>query len=433
MKPVFMDLRRMRRAGLAAALIVAACARTEPPEEAPPGSPPPPLVGAVRIAAFNAHMNRAAPGALIEEAASGTSAQIAAVAEIIQRVRPDILLINEFDRDAVGRAPAYFKAYYLAKGWNGAEPIDYPYGYFARVNTGIASGQDLDRDGRAVSQPGAPGYAEDAIGYGAFSGQYGMAVFSRYPIDEAGARTFQTFLWKDMPGALLPDDEATPEPGDFYPTEALAVLRLSSKSHWDLPVRIGSATLRILASHPTPPAFDGPKRRNRLRNHDEIRLWADYLAPERAGYIYDDRGRRGGLPEGERFVVLGDLNADPEDGASHDRAARLLLDHPRIDGAVVPTSRGGLAAANADGGANAGHIGNAAADTANFSDDGDLAPGNLRVDYALPSRRGLRVVGSGVFWPAPGENFRALVGEGSEIVSSDHRMVYIDVEIVESD
>jgi hypothetical protein len=39
-----------------------------------------------------------------------------------------------------------------------------------------------------------------------------MAVFSRLPIDFKHARTFQHFLGKDMPGALLPGDPATPAP-----------------------------------------------------------------------------------------------------------------------------------------------------------------------------------------------------------------------------
>lgn len=50
------------------------------------------------------------------------------------------------------------------------------------------------------------------------------------------------------------------------------------------------------------------------RNHDKIRLWADYISrPRRSSYLYDDKGRRGGLRPGSRFVIAGDLNADPYD------------------------------------------------------------------------------------------------------------------------
>ena len=66
-------------------------------------------------------------------------------------------------------------------------------------------------------------------------------------------------------------------PRDWYSPEVLRSLRLSSKSHWDLPVRIGRRTVHVLASHPTPPTFDGPEDRNGTRNHDEIRFWAEYV------------------------------------------------------------------------------------------------------------------------------------------------------------
>jgi hypothetical protein len=37
-------------------------------------------------------------------------------------------------------------------------------------------------------------------------------VYSRYPILRHHLRSFQHFLWKDMPGALLPHDPATRSP-----------------------------------------------------------------------------------------------------------------------------------------------------------------------------------------------------------------------------
>src|SRR4029450_2753556 len=120
-----------------------------------------------------------------------------------------------------------------------------------------------------------------------FPGQYGMVVYSKYPIDLRAARTFQLFKWKDMPGNAMPTD--------FYSPEEQAVLRLSSKSHWDVPIRVRGTTVHFLVSHPTPPTFDGPEDRNGRRNHDEIRFWADYITPGKSWYIYDDKGRRGGL------------------------------------------------------------------------------------------------------------------------------------------
>ena len=92
---------------------------------------------------------------------------------------------------------------------NGAEPIHYPHVFLAPSNTGVDSGFDLDNDG----QLGGPG---DAQGFGFFEGQYGMVLLSQYPIDQLGVRTFQNFLWKDMPGAALPDDPNTPAAQDWY-------------------------------------------------------------------------------------------------------------------------------------------------------------------------------------------------------------------------
>ncbi len=240
-----------------------------------------------------------------------------------------------------------------------------------------------------------------------------MALLSRFPIDRAQTRTFRKFLWRDMPGALLPDNPATPAPADWYSPQELAVLRLSSKSHWDVPVQIGKVTLHLLASHPTPPAFDGAEDRNGKRNHDEIRLWSDYL--DGAPYLRDDAGRNGKF-KAKEFMIMGDQNSDPVDGGSITSAIGALLVHPRIDASFVPKSPGAPEANAAQGGANTAQRGDARSDTADFN---DRVAGNLRVDYLLPSKD-LRVCGGGVFWPSkadPGR--RAGVGRqpGAELRS----------------
>lgn len=46
----------------------------------------------------------------------------------------------------------------------------------------------------------------------------------------------------------------------------------------DFPLNPGlSKRVHMLLHHPTPPAFDGREGRNLLRNHDEIRLFSDYI------------------------------------------------------------------------------------------------------------------------------------------------------------
>jgi Endonuclease/Exonuclease/phosphatase family len=256
----------------------------------------------IRFATFNASLNRNTEGQLIADLSTPANAQARTVAEIIQRARPEVLLINEFDFDPGNLALGLFQDNYLSVGQNGASPIFYPYRYTAPSNTGIPSGFDFNNNG-VIGGP------DDAYGFGFFPGQFGMAVYSQHPILFSQIRTFQNFLWKDMPGARLPDDPATPAPADWYSPAEQAVFRLSSKSHWDVPIRVAGDTIHFLVSHPTPPVFDGPEDRNGTRNFDEIRLWADYITPGPTSfYIYDDSGRRGGLAPYSRFVIAGDQN-----------------------------------------------------------------------------------------------------------------------------
>jgi hypothetical protein len=393
---------------------------------------------AVRFATFNASLNRASAGLafsdLSEEfdpmepdlALRGRRAQAANVAEIIQRARPEVLLINEFDFEANNRLATAFQDNYLSVSHNGSTPIMYPHVYVAESNTGIPSGMDFSNDGSV----GGP---NDAFGFGFFPGQFGMAVFSQHPIITTEIRTFQKFLWKDMPGALLPDDPTTAAPADWYSPAELGIFRLSSKSHWDVPIDIGGTTVHFLVSHPTPPVFDDPPAFpagvdfNGRRNFDEIRLWADYVTPGAGDYIYDDAGTFGGLEPGETFVIAGDQNSDPLDGDSIPGSIQQLLDNPSVNPHPTPSSMGAKEAAKLQGGANDAHRSNPRWDTADFADS---APGNLRADYVLPSRD-LRIADSAVFWPLMEDPLFRLVGVFTPSLpggfpSSDHRLVWVD-------
>ncbi len=370
-----------------------------------------------RFATFNASLNRGAAGQLITDLSTPANPQAKNAAETIQRVRPDVVLINEFDYDAGGTALRLFQDNYLSISQNGAMPIQYRYRFAGESNTGIPSGFDLNNNG-VVGGP------DDAYGFGFYPGQFGMAVYSRHPIDPTGIRTFQKFLWKDMPGARLPDDPATPAPRDWYSPAELNVFRLSSKSHWDLPILIGRKVVHFLTSHPTPPVFDGPEDRNGTRNFDEIRLWADYITPGRGRYLYDDAGRRGGLRPGSLFVIAGDQNSDPLDGDSIPGAIQQLLDNRLVNDRSTPSSPGAVEQSRLQGGANLNHKSDPKYDTADFADG---APGNLRADYVLP-RRNMKIVGSGVFWPLMSDPLFRLVGV-FPFPTSDHRLVWVDVKL----
>ena len=295
--------------------------------DGPKGAPTP-----VRFATFNASLNRFNEGDLAAELSAPGSPQPNVIAEIIQHTRPDVLLINEFDYDAGDVALDGFQENYLSVPHGDADPIEYPYRFAAPSNTGIPSGRDFNKDGSTTGP-------DDAFGFGFFPGQYGMAVYSMYPIDYDNIRTFQLFLWKDMPGAMLP---MNPDGTPWYDAGDLDVFRLSSKSHWDVPIQISGKTVHFLTSHPTPPVFDGPEDRNGTRNFDEIRFWADYVIPSRSGYIYDDDGVSGGITPGDPFVIAGDQNSDPLDGDSIPGSIQQLLEHPLVNTKVTPSSEGAV-------------------------------------------------------------------------------------------
>ena len=397
----------------AALVLVALPAPAAPPSDGP-NAP------TVRFATFNASLNRSSSGALAAELSAPGSMQPDVIAEIIQRTRPDVVLINEFDYDEGGVAAAGFQTNYLGVPHGDANPITYPYRVAVPSNTGIPSGRDLDKSGSI----GGPG---DAFGFGFFPGQFAFVVYSKFPILQDDIRTFQNFLWKDMPGALLPTN---PDGTSYYDEGDLEVFRLSSKNHADVPIRIGRKTVHFLVSHPTPPVFDGPEDRNGTRNHDEIRFWADYVSPGNGRYIVDDDGRRGALEPGSMFVIAGDQNSDPLDGDSIPGSIQQLTDHPKVNTKVTPSSPGGTEQSELQGNANTVHLSDPAYDTADFFDGfppapfGD-APGNLRADYVLPNKS-LQIRDAGVFWPAADDPLFPLVGT-FPFPGSDHRLTWVDV------
>ncbi|MEM6994151.1 MAG: endonuclease/exonuclease/phosphatase family protein [Myxococcota bacterium] len=397
-----MTVRRV--AALAGVVAALACGRDAPAERPPPAGDPKSDARAstFRVAVFNTALSREDEGVLRSALASGADPQARDVATILQVVRPDVVLLLEVDRDPAV-ADAFVRQYLEADLGVAEGPLRLSHRVQPPTNTGVPSGLDLDRDGTRDG----PG---DALGFGAFPGQYGMLVLSRYPL--ALRRCWGELLWRDT-AAPMPDDSASPAPADWYGPEAKQRLPLSSKNHCDITVTAPGGPLQLLISHPTPPVFDGSEDRNGLRNAAEIGVWSDWL----------DGGDALGapLPPGARFVLAGDLNADPHDGEADHAAIARLLSHPRLSRHSAPESRGGVAAAARDGGPNRTHAGPAQCDTADFP-EGERGPGNLRTDYVLPSST-LTVADAGVFWPAPGEPYAPTVA------CSDHRLVWVDLEV----
>lgn len=387
--------------------LLAACGQST--EEAPMSTtetlPPQPI--SVRFATYNSSLYDEADGGLIARLEKGDEAA-RKIAAVIQLQRPDVLLINEFDYDSEQRAAELFQRQYLEVRHSGLAPVRYDYRYSAPVNTGEPSGLDLDHDGQTDSP-------NDAWGFGKHPGQYGLLVLSRFPIDAAAVRSFRKFLWKDLPKARRP---MNPDGSPYHSDAVWQQLRLSSKSHWDIPIETALGKVHFLVSHPTPPVFDGPERRNLARNADEIALWTHYISESSAEWLCDDKGQCGGLPDAERFVLAGDLNADRLDGDGDHQAIAALLDAPRVDSSFIPHSYGAIEVAEAYGFERTGDV---------ATHTGDFGPrtGTLRIDYVLPSQD-LKILGGGVFWPRKD-------GAGYDwTLASDHHMVWLDLTTQEA-
>jgi len=156
-------MRRLLVAVVAALGIASAVASAAPPS------------ADVRFATFNASLNRGTAGLLQAQLSEPAvddvfRRQIRNVAEVVQRVRPDVLLVNEFDplqNGDVDVAPGpenLFRSSFLEVGQVGAAPIDYDYAFIAASNTGVFSGKDLNGDGVVGTTPGTAAYANDAYG-----------------------------------------------------------------------------------------------------------------------------------------------------------------------------------------------------------------------------------------------------------------------------
>jgi endonuclease/exonuclease/phosphatase family metal-dependent hydrolase len=318
----------------------------------------------LRIATYNVELQRDGLGLLLRDLARGKDPQIVAVLDVIATADADVLAIQNFDYDLTAEALSIL-----------AKAADYPHYFALRPNAGMPTGLDMDGDGKL----GGPA---DAQGYGRFSGHGGMAILSRYPILTDSVQDLSDLLWKDVPDALLP----VTADGPFPSADALAVQRLSTTGHWIVPIDVPKGQFDLMTFHASPPVFDGPEDRNGRRNHDEIRLWQQVLD----GDI--------GTAPANRFVIAGDANLDPDDSDGIRSAIDNLLADMRLQD-VRPTGAAGT-------------------DTVDWADP---VPGNLRVDYVLPSIH-WAVLDSGVMWPAADDPEARTVATASR-----HRLVWVDL------
>lgn len=309
-------------------------------------------------------MSQRGPGLLLHHLTRKDAPEVEASLEVIDTLDADILLLTDIDWDLNAETLAALNA-----------RLTHPYAYTLALkpNAGIPSGLDLNHDG-ALAGP------RDALAYGLFPGQSGMALLSRLPIGTP--QSFTDLLWRDLPGANLPPD---------LTAEEAAIQPLSTSGHYVIPIDLGPETLTLLAYAATPPVFDGPEDRNGRRNADEAALWSRLLD----GTL--------GLPPAPPFAVIGKPNLDPNDGDGTPAALLALmavLQDPQPKG-QAPKDHG---------------QGDPALDTSRLkSGEG------LRVDMILPSKD-IHVTAAGVMWPAPGDPLAPVLD-----LASPHRPVWVTI------
>lgn len=351
--------------------------------------------GDLRVAALNADLTGLSPDDLLADLDDGLP-EARTVAETAQLNAPDVLVLTGVSYDEQGEIAQTLNEDYLAVGQNGQDPLDYPYVFTAETNSGVDSGADLDGDG-VIGGPA------DALGYGEYPGHYGTVIFSAHPIQEDQVRTFQEFLWDDMPENSMDED-------DFSDLEK-SVLRLPSATMWDVPVEVDGEQIHLVANSVALP--EDPQDVDIERGSDERRMVTDYVSGN-GWYLYDDDGHEGPLAPGSRFVVVGQpvsphgLDSEVEDLGS------LLGSYALQDPEPAAVTEAPLADRP---GSESGTDENATRAVPNSSD--------ARTSYVLPAA-GLDVSGTGVFWPGEGEFGFDLV-DPDRSHSLDDRLVWVDL------
>ncbi len=288
------------------------------------------------------------------------------MAEVIDHLQADVLFLQGFDYDLTGEALTRFAAL-----------TSYPHSFALPPNSGRQTGLDVDNDGRL-------GEPEDALGFGRFFGEGGMALLSRLPVMPDSVVDHSGLLWRDLPRLLLP----APSQSAWPTPDVHATLPLASVAHWQLALDSDAGPLTLLMFHASPPVFDGQEDRNGRRNHDQLMFWQMLLD-----------GELGPAPTSP-FVLLGDANQDPTGGDGRNEAIRALLADPRLQD---PAPEGAEGTRSVDWEA--------------------IGVGKLRVSYILPSAD-LSVSGAGVLWPEPGGPLASSIDAASR-----HRPVWVDLDL----
>lgn len=319
------------------------------------------------MATYDVELNRKGPGLMLRDI-TRADPQVKAITQVVAHIAPDVLLLQGIDYDIDLLGITALRDHFTSQG------LKFPHLSMRAPNTGLPTGLDMNGDGRSHTPA-------DAQGYGKFRGASGMALLSRWPIDLV--QDFSDLRWRDLPDAKLAAIDGLPFPSE----EAQAIQRLSTTGHLHVAVDHPNGPIALLLFAAGPPVFDGPEDLNGLRNADEIRLWYHLLD-----------GKLGPPPQ-PPFLLMGGANLDPEKGEGRHAAIQALLTDPRLQD---PLAQAGPTV-----------------------DWREPTPGDLRVDYVLPSAD-LEIINAGVFWPKPDAPDHELLSV-KDIRASRHHMVWVDI------
>lgn len=371
--------------------------------EAPAGSAPTP--GTWRIAQFNLRELST------DKIVATSHPQVDAAAKIVARFHPDVVCLNEMQFDianvptsgmpgAKSAKPGTFStaesnATRIAARIAAENPeAIYPYALITVGNSGFAwSGP------RPSTEPGSDWYS--LRGWGEYRGRFNTIVLSKFPIVTDQVRIITDVAWDAIPKnsiAQMKTDTGLDVPAGYPVFE---------KSLNVIPLDIHGKTTYLVMSHPTAPAFWSI---NPYRHEDELRALALFLDGQLPGVE--------SVPQGSPFVLIGDLNADPEEGDSRPGAIARVLAHDRLE----PWFPEGAGTMGKNPTFNTYVSGCGKGDGSSVGDPSSRF--QMQIDYILPSKEIGRAQGGAVFFPN-----RAESQEDFDLAcrASDHMFLYVDL------
>lgn len=335
--------------------------------------------------------------------------QLVAMAQVLDRFRPDILSINElqFDIENVpeaglpgapstvqpGDACQAKNARRLADRLHALNPeLRYDYAVVAMGNSGVEFQTTEEVADNFKVRPDE------------FLGRYSLGLISRYPILHDQVRVLHDLAWHDLPGNSI---DAIREDLDIEVPEGYW---LFEKAIVVVPIDVNGSILHVVLLHPMTSGFHPM---NPYRNHDELRALQLWLAGELDAPGWEP------LPEDAMFVLIGDWNVDPEDGDGDRASLPQVLSSPRVV-THFPEGEGGTKGVNPRRNTFLSGCGR---------EDGTLPwnPQNkmqMQLDYMLPSTTIGQPTESGIFWPTyPSEDWNLACR------ASDHRLMWEDLAL----